>query len=487
VSGGVRWSFGAAAIVALALLAGEGIGRHEDTWVTVVVGGALVLASIGWSFWLTRSLRSAKSLALRDSLTDLPNRALLNDRVEQALRRAQRTGESFALIVLDLDGFKEVNDIRGHRAGDEVLCRLARRLESMVRSSDTVARIGGDEFVVLSLGAGDEEEAAALVRRLRQALRRPFAIDGGTVEIDASIGWALFPDDGATPEELVGRADGQMYATKRDAGDDERRGGLDAGIVREFETALERNELVVHYQPIIRLGDGSVRGIEALVRRLHPERGVVSPAEFIPHVERTTLIRAVTLFVITDALRTARQLAQRGHDLGVSVNVPYRTIDDPELAAGVEGLLATTGADPSALTLEIVPSGPGAGAELDRGVLAHLRSLGIRLALDDFGRASSLAGLRVLPLDEVKIDTSFVHGLGRNPADTAVVHALTRLGHDLGLQVVAEGVETRIAWDEAAGCGCDLGQGFYVAAPGTRETLADWLDSGWPAVAELAV
>ena len=213
---------------------------------------------------------------------------------------------------------------------------------------------------------------------------------------------------------------------------------------------------------------------------------MVSPAEFIPHVERTALIRAVTIFVAAEALRTARELGELGHQLGVSVNVPYRAIDDPELAAGIEALLTTSGMPASALTLEIVPTGPGAGGELDKDVLAELRALGVRIAVDDFGRASSLAAVRTLPLDQVKIDASFVHGLGRNAADSAVVHSLTQLGHELGLEVVAEGVETRLAWDTAAALGCDLAQGFYAAAPSTREALVEWLDTGWPAVAQLA-
>lgn len=482
-----HWPLGAAALVALALTAGATLGTRGAEPATIVVGAALALVATVGAWRLSRALRSAESLALRDALTGLPNRVLLDDRVEQAFRVTRRSGEPFALVVIDLDGFKEVNDIRGHRAGDEVLRRLARRFESVVRATDTVARVGGDEFVVLSLGTRDEDEAAALVGRLRHALRRPFQVEGGTVEIDASIGWALFPDDGATPDELLGRADGQMYSSKRDTGESARRGGLDAGLVREFETALERRELVVHYQPILQLSDGSVRDVEALVRRVHPERGIVSPAEFIPHVERTTLIRAVTLFVVADALRTARELARRGHTLGISVNVPYRTLDDPELAAGLAGLFASTGCSPSMLTLEVVPSGPGAGAELDREALARLRALGLRIALDDFGRASSLAAVRILPLDQVKIDAGFVHALGRNAADSAIVRALVDLGHDLGLEVVAEGVETRAAWDEAAALGCDLAQGFYAATPATADALASWLEGGWPAVAGVAV
>ena len=208
-------------------------------------------------------------------------------------------------MVIDLDGFKEVNDIRGHDAGDQVLQSIARRLGSVVRASDTVARVGGDEFVVLSIGTRTEEEATMLVGRLRQALRRPYRVDGGIVEIDASVGWAIFPADGTTPEELLGRADVQMFATKRDSGDSSeatRRGSLDAGIVREFESALSQNEVIVHYQPVFDLRSGAVRSVEALVRRHHPLRGLLAPAEFVPHVERTPLIRALTLHVVAQAL-----------------------------------------------------------------------------------------------------------------------------------------------------------------------------------------
>jgi diguanylate cyclase len=480
----LRWPIVSSLFVPAALVVGA-VAAQRPSRATMAITAAVVAANALWSVVAIRKFRAAESLALRDPLTRLPNRVLLEDRIEQALRRAGRTGEPFAVVVLDLDGFKEINDIRGHSAGDEVLRHLAARLEDALRDSDTVARVGGDEFVVLSLGTRDEDEAAALVNRLRQALRTPLTIDGVTVEIDASIGWAIHPDDGSTPQELMSCADGQMYATKRDASEP-RRGTLDAGIVREFETALERNELLVHYQPIFRLRDGAVVGLEALVRRLHPDRGVMSAAEFIPHVERTALIRAVTVFVATEALRTSLDLSRRGHQLGVAVNIPFRAVDDPELAEGIQGLLQTIGTQPSLLTLEVVPSGPGAGAELDRTVLAGLRALGVRVALDDFGRSSSLAAVRALPLDQVKIDSSFIHGLGRNVTDAAVVRALAELGHDLGLEVVAEGVETRFAWEAACESGCDLAQGHYAGAPQPREALLEWLDHGWPAVTELA-
>ena len=477
----------AAALVAVAaVLAGAAAMREGSLVGLMMVLAVATFVAAAVALRLASRARAAETLALRDALTGLPNRTLLDDRIEQALQRARRTADAFALMAVDLDGFKEVNDIRGHDAGDQVLERIARRLESVVRASDTVARVGGDEFVVLSLGTRTEDEAAALVGRLRHALRRPYRVDGGTVEIDASIGWALFPADGATPEELLARADVKMFATKRDASDSSagaRRGSLDAGIVREFEVALAQNEVEVHYQPILELGSGAVRGVEALVRRRHPQRGLLAPAEFVPHVERTPLIRALTLHVIAEALATAQSWSRYAGEISVSVNVPYRTIDDAALADGILGLLETTGARPEHLTLEVVPSGPGAGAELDRQVLERLTRQGIRLSLDDFGRASSLAALRVLPLAEAKIDAGFVHGLGRDATSERIVRNLISLAHDLGLDAVAEGVETREAWDMLAGMGCDHAQGYYIQAPLPAEKLAEWLMSIWPAVA----
>jgi diguanylate cyclase (GGDEF)-like protein len=482
-SGTLAWAFSLAALVFLGGAAAVALQDHPDR----VVGALIVLALCAGACGIALDwrLRRARSQALRDPLTSLPNRVLLEDRIDQALQRARRTDESFALILVDLDNFKDVNDVRGHRAGDAVLRALARRFEAIVRASDTVARVGGDEFVVLSLATGDDAQAAALVGRLRQALRRPFRVEGTTVEVDGSIGWAVFPDDGDSAEELLARADGQMYATKRDTNDDTvfLRRGVDAGIVRDVESALERNELVVLYQPILDLQSGEPCGAEALVRRLLPDKAMVPPAEFVPHVERTPLARELTFLVVGDALRSAEHWADRGASLGVSVNVPYRLLDDPQFVDGLDGLLRDSSVPARRLTLEVVPAGPGAGSELDTEVLERLSALGVRLSLDDGGRAASFAALRMLPLDELKIDSGFVHGLGRSETDAALVRGLIDIGHALGLTVVAEGVETREAWHVLAEWGCDFAQGFYVAGPRPAAELVDWLSDSWPAVA----
>jgi predicted signal transduction protein with EAL and GGDEF domain len=257
------------------------------------------------------------------------------------------------------------------------------------------------------------------VGRLRHALRRPFQVEGFSVEIDGSVGWAVFPTDGATADQLLAQADGQMYATKRDMTVESPlpRRGVDAGIVRDVESAIERDELIVLYQPILDLRSGAPRAAEALVRRVLPDRALLLPAEFVPHVERTPLARELTFLVVSDALRSAEVWAGGGIDLGISVNVPYRLLDDAQFVEGLGELLKRSSVPPGKLTVEVVPAGSGAGSELDEAVLTELLALGIRLALDDGGSAASFAALRVLPLAELKIDAKFVHGLGGSAAD----------------------------------------------------------------------
>jgi diguanylate cyclase (GGDEF)-like protein len=481
--GTIAWALSLAALIFLSGAASVSLRGEPDQVLGALVVLALVAGACGVA--LNRRLRAARSQALQDPLTGLPNRVLLDDRIQQALRSSQRNGEPFTLILVDLDGFKDVNDVRGHGAGDAVLRSLARRFDALVRSSDTVARVGGDEFVILSLGTGNDEQASALVSRLRHALRRPFRVDGAMVEIDGSIGWAVFPTDGSTADELLARADGQMYATKRDSSDDALllRRGVDAGVIRDVEAALQRNELIVLYQPILELTTGAPRSAEALVRRVLPDGSLLAPAEFVPHVERTPLVRELTFLVVAEAVAAAHHWAAAGSQLGVSVNVPYKLLDDPQFAEGLAGLLRSTKLAPGLLTLEVVPAGPGAGSELDEEALARIKGLGVRLSLDDGGRAASFAAIRVLPLDELKIDTGFVHGLGSSETDAALVRGLIEIGHSLGLAVVAEGVETREAWNVLRAWGCDYAQGFYVASPRGADELVSWLSSSWPAVA----
>ena len=474
------WPATAVLVIGIGGIATLGLSQRDRPVDAFVIAMTLAGFAGAASTLLVTRLLAAQRLALRDGLTGLPNRALLDDRIAQALARGRRSGESFALLVVDLDGFKAVNDVRGHEAGNQVLRSIARRLETVVRETDTVARVGGDEFVVLSWGTSEDEEAEALVGRMRQVLKRPHQVEGGLVEIDASIGWALFPQDGLAPDHLLAKADGQMYATKRDSSEESALPGRpDRGVVKDLQSALERGQVVVHYQPIVDLRSGAVRSVEALVRREHPDR-LITPSEFIPHVEQTPVVRALTLAVAADGLRRLAEWEAVGHSLGVAINVPYRLIDDAELVSGLVDLLESTGVAPERLTLEVVPSGAGAGAEVDRFVVKRLRDLGIRLSLDDLGRASSVAAIRMLPLDEVKIDVMFLHDAGRGGRSDAIVSSFVELAHRLGVETVAEGVESRLAWEAAAQLGCDLAQGFYLGYPMPPKKLAEWLSDTWP-------
>jgi diguanylate cyclase (GGDEF)-like protein len=484
---GIGVTLGWAALLAgLVLAAGVMVValRSAPDRALIALASFALLAATAGVFLSARATR-ARATALHDPLTGLPNRVLLEDRIEQALRHAQRTGEPFTVVLLDLDGFKNVNDLHGHRAGDTVLRQLARRLEDALRSSDTVARIGGDEFVVVSRGAGDDEEAALLAARLRAAVREPLTVGGITVEVDGSIGWAIHPADGETPSELLERADVQMFETKHDDGAEVTplRRRVDARIVRDVENAVARSELLVVYQPILDLRSGDVVAAEALVRRLLPNRMLVPPADFVPHVERTALVRDLTLLVVDDALRARELWAETGSDLTVSVNVPFRLLDDRTFVDRLAGVLRTFDAPSGRLTLEVGPGSVGARSEVDRGALHRLCKLGVRLSLDDGGRPGSIAALRAIPFDELKVDAALVHGIGRNEVDAAVVHGLVDIGHALRLPVVAEGVETREAWRALAAWGCDRAQGFFVAEPRPAAELAEWLHGSWPAVA----
>jgi diguanylate cyclase (GGDEF)-like protein len=483
VGAGLHRPVVSALVIGSGALAGFQLGRQGRMFAALAVAISMSAVAALAAWLLTRRMRTAERAALRDPLTGLPNRKLLDDRIAQALARSRRTGESFALMVVDLDRFKAVNDVWGHEGGNVVLRSIARRLQSVVRESDTVARVGGDEFVILSLGTQEDAEAGALVGRLRQALRRPYRVNGSAVELDASVGWALFPQDGLAPDELLAQADGQMYATKRDTSEEsvsERR-AVDANVVRDLELALAHNEIVVHYQPIVDLRSGEVRAVEALVRRAHSDR-LAGPSEFIPHVERSPVVRSLTLAVAADVLRRLVEWDKCGHRLEAAVNVPYGMLDDEELITGIRGLLETVGVAPDRLTLEVVPSGPGAGSSIDDRQIERLRRLGVRLSLDDLGRASSIAAIRTLPLDQAKIDAMFLHNLGRDARSRAIVRSLVALAHELGLEVVAEGIETRLAWDTAARLGCDRGQGFYLGHPVTALELGEWLERQWPVV-----
>ena len=421
--------------------------------------------------------------ALHDGLTGLANRTLFRDRIDQAIRARRRTRTRAAVLVMDLDGFKEINDSLGHAAGDELLVELGQRLSETLRGSDTVARLGGDEFGVLLPEATVPGDVLTAVERMRAAIETPITVQGLPLSLEASIGIALYPDDGDDVDTLVRCADGAMYHAKR-----EKLGwafydtncipeGTDRlTIVGELRRALERRELVLHYQPKAFLAEGEVRSVEALLRWNHPDRGLVPPDDFIPVALQTGLIKPLTVYVIDEALKQCRAWQDEGVRLAIAVNLSTRSLVDADFPAHVAGLLERWNVDPSLLEFEITESSMLADPARTRQILEQLAEMKIRLSIDDFGTGySSLAYLKRLPVSEIKIDRSFVMNMDTNEDDATIVRSTIDLGRNLGLDVVAEGVETEETWRLLTSLGCTAAQGYYLSRPVPGADLLAWL------------
>ena len=431
--------------------------------------------------------------AIHDPMTGLPNRVLFVDRLELALERSKRSRNHVAVIFLDLDHFKLVNDSLGHAVGDELLGAVATHLRSAVRPSDTVARFGGDEFTVLCEDIADEPAARGAALRLAAALRQPVQLPGGEVFVSASIGIALSGEED-TALTLLRDADTAMYRAK-----DQGRARLEVFRVATHERvvdslrtsnalhrALERNEFEVHYQPVVEVRTGRVDGFEALLRWRHPERGIVMPNEFIPLAEESGLIVPVGLWVLEEACRqtVAWQQARGGEDpFTIAVNLSPRQLADRTLPDRVAHVLAGSGIVPDQVWLEITETALMHDAESAIGSLRALRSLGVHLSIDDFGTGySSLTYLKRFPVEALKVDRSFVDGLGREPEDTAIVTAVVTLAHALGLVAIAEGLETDVQLAELLTLGCDRAQGYLISraqpadafGPSPPADLASW-------------
>jgi diguanylate cyclase (GGDEF)-like protein/PAS domain S-box-containing protein len=431
----------------------------------------------------TRDVSDRKALeeqlthqAFHDDLTGLANRALFTDRAQHALERRGQLDHPLAVLVLDLDDFKDVNDSLGHGVGDELLQGVAERLRGCLRGADTAARLGGDEFAVLLEDLSDAAEATAVAERVLAALQTPVRLHAQEVLAAASVGIALVnPDRAESAEELLRNADMAMYTAKRQG-----KGRVEcfapsmhASLLRKLELtadlrgALERGELAVHYQPIIDLASGRIVGAEALARWQHPQRGPISPAEFIPLAEETGLILPIGHLVLEQACTQAARWRHRfARPLTINVNLSVRQVQAPGIVDQVAEVLAATGLPPSALTLEITESVLAEDQEVAAERLWALKRLGVRLAVDDFGTGySSLSRLRGFPIDSLKIPKPFVDGLLQGPQDSALARAIIELSATLQLYVVAEGIEQRGQWDELRQLGCQLGQGFYFARP----------------------
>ncbi len=420
--------------------------------------------------------------AYHDVLTQLPNRRLFTDRLMQNLTRARRFGRSVAVMFVDLDHFKGINDTMGHASGDELLLAMADRLRSCVREYDTVARVGGDEFTIALSELRQPEDALTVAQKIIDTVQAPLLIGGVSVEISASIGIALFPIDGNDPETLLRNADSAMYRAK-DAGratyqlcteDMKRRAGERMSRESRLKRAIAENELVLHYQPQIDLATGAIIGVETLVRWNDPERGLIQPSEFIPLAEESRLIIPLGEWVLRSACAQMAAWRLRGLALPhVAVNLSARQFRQKDLANRVRDILNESGLDPSALELEITETAAMKNAEASVEVMRALRSIGVHIAIDDFGTGySSLHYLKQFPISCVKVDGVFVRDLNTSEGDADIVSAVIAIARSLKLRVIAEGVETIEQLNYLRRHQCDAAQGYYFSHPVPAETMA---------------
>ncbi|MEV6848373.1 bifunctional diguanylate cyclase/phosphodiesterase [Actinoplanes sp. NPDC051411] len=428
------------------------------------------------------TMRRMVHLAEHDALTGLPNRILFQRRAAAAIEAAKRDGGIAAVVLADVDRFKEVNDTLGHHNGDALLRELASRLAAGVRSGDTVARLGGDEFGLVLPGIGNDE-IQPLLDRLRAVLEAEAIVGTLPLSPEASFGYALAPADGTDVDTLLRRADMAMYLAKGTrtgtARYDQKRDHYDAGqlaLVAELRRAIETGELVLFYQPKAELRTGRVCAVEALIRWRHPVRGLVPPDAFLPVAEQTGLIDALTRWVLATALAQVVAWGPAFEGLSMSVNVSARNLARADFADTVLAALTTAGVPATLLVVEITETALMTDPEVVADVLARLSTAGVRISVDDFGQGqTSLGYLSTLPLHELKIDKSFICDLPDNMGHAAIVRSVVDLGHNLGLQVVAEGVETQPTVDLLTATGCDVAQGYLLARPMPADDLAPWL------------
>jgi diguanylate cyclase (GGDEF)-like protein/PAS domain S-box-containing protein len=422
-------------------------------------------------------------LAQHDVLTDLPNRVLFNDRLTQAIALAERQGKQLAVMFVDLDHFKKINDSLGHDVGDKLLRSVAGRLKACVRKSDTISRLGGDEFVVLLSQVEHAEDAAISARKTLRALTAPYEIDGKSLDINVSIGVSTYPIDGQDAESLMNRADNAMYEAKKHGRNNYQffRHEMHAllaerqSLEADLRCALGRNEFVLHYQPILDLQTGQITGVEALIRWLHPQRGLIYPEQFVPIAEECGLIVAIGQWVLVEACKQARAWLDAG--LGVvrvSVNVSAAEFGARDFLSGVRAVLIATGVEPQNLELELTESVLMDDAEAAVVTLVKLKAMGVQVAIDDFGTGySSFTYLRRFPSDALKLHQSFVQDIMADPRDAAIVRAMINIGASLNQRIIAEGVETSAQLEFLRRHGCGEGQGYYFSRPVVADRVAN--------------
>jgi diguanylate cyclase (GGDEF)-like protein len=410
---------------------------------------------------------------LHDPLTELPNRTLFKDRVQQAIHLASRTNAMLAVLLLDLDRFKEINDSLGHHHGDLLLREIGPRLTALLRDADSVARLGGDEFVVLLVNVPSEAAAVHVAQKMRAALQKPFEIQELNLHVDASIGIALYPAHGSDVDTLLQRADVAMYTAKAGgsgvevyAAHRDENSPSKLALTGDLKYAIDGDELTLHYQPKIHIRTGAVQGVETLVRWEHPLRGLISPGEFVPMAESTGLIEPMTMEILKIALRQCKAWKEAGTELTVAVNLSTRNLLDPKLPTEIGKLLKKYNLESRLLEVEITESSMMADPAKAHDILTRLSAMGIRIAIDDFGTGhSSLAYLKRLPVHTLKIDKSFVVNMATDENDFVIVQSTIDLAHNLGLEVVAEGVETEEVWTQLRHLGCDIAQGYWRGRP----------------------
>ncbi len=458
----------------------------------LILGTAAAGLGLAIAFVVIRNANNqADSLqhqAMFDSLTNLPNRVLFADRLQQTTLIARREKRAFGLFAMDLDRFKEINDTLGHHIGDQVLQHVAACTRKCLRESDTVARMGGDEFTILLATVSDLDGAIAVAKKILKAIGEPFLIAGRNLEIDASIGVVVFPQHGDDPDALLRQADAAMYTAKqaqsgyRVYSQDLGHGADDRmALQSELRQAIINNELVLHYQPKIDFSAAQVSGVEALVRWQHPSHGLMAPDKFIPLAEQTGLIKPLTKWVLKTALRQCEEWYRAGISLSMSINVSAISIQDPEFPGQMEKMLEDFDVPVSRIELEITET--ALMSEPVRAVecIRKLSALGFQIAIDDFGTGySSMAYLKELLVAKIKIDKSFVKDMASNHSDAVIVRSTVELGHNLGLKVVAEGVEDQAAWDSLKDLGCDSAQGYYMSRPLPSADFLVWMEkSPW--------
>jgi diguanylate cyclase (GGDEF)-like protein/PAS domain S-box-containing protein len=427
-------------------------------------------------------------LAQHDSLTGLPNRVLFNDRLTQAISLAMRQDKQLAVLFVDLDQFKKINDSLGHAVGDKLLQSVADRLVNCVRRTDTVSRLGGDEFVVLLSQVEHEEDAAVSARKILRALAAPHTVDDKNLDISVSIGVSTYPSDAADAESLMNKADTAMYEAKKQGRNNYQFFRRDMQVrladrqllEGDLRSALGRNEFLLHYQPKFNLQTGQITGMEALIRWVHPQRGMVTPAQFVPIAEECGLILPIGRWVLLEACKQARAWSDSGLGIvPVAVNVSAAEFGDKDFISGVRAVLIATGVEPQNLELELTESVLMQDAESTVRTLGALKAMGVTLAIDDFGTGySSFTYLRRFPVDALKLDQSFVQAITEDPGDATIVSAMINIGKSLNQRVIAEGVETRAQLKFLQSHGCGEGQGYYFSHPVVAEQAGKLLEAG---------